>query len=179
MIWFYSEVGFCVSQSKIGEFSDTSFYDCQIAIQNYVQFYSYFTITRNNTIRWKDQDIYIVYTCICVPQRRTEEKADSYTMLELTELQLLWIITGMTFSPTFSLMKQWKCIVVVEEELRTFLQMMFLLRHLYSIFLLICMKWIEGYVVVFKLSCYLYRLPLKLKLHNKPWLLLYWYAYKL
>jgi hypothetical protein len=43
-------------------------------------------------------------------------------MLELTELQLLWIVTGMTFSQTFPFMKQWKCIVVVEEELRTFLQ---------------------------------------------------------
>ncbi len=122
MIRFYSEVGCCVSQSKIGEFSDTSFYDCQIAIQNYVQLYSYFTMTRKITIRWKEQDIYIVHTYIYVPQRRTEEKADSCTMLELTELQLLWIITGMSFSQTFSLMKQWKCIVVVEEELRTFLQ---------------------------------------------------------
>jgi hypothetical protein len=122
VIRFYSEVGCCVSQSKIGEFSDTSFYDCQIAIQNYVQLYSYFTMTRKITIRWKEQDIYIVHTYIYVPQRRTEEKADSCTMLELTELQLLWIITGMSFSQTFSLMKQWKCIVVVEEELRTFLQ---------------------------------------------------------
>jgi hypothetical protein len=31
--------------NKIGEFSDTSFYDCPIAIQNCVQFCSYFTIT--------------------------------------------------------------------------------------------------------------------------------------
>ncbi len=31
--------------NKIGEFSDTSFYDCQIAIQNCVQFCSWFTIT--------------------------------------------------------------------------------------------------------------------------------------
>ncbi len=51
------------------------------------------------------------------------------------------------------------------------------LWHLYSVFLVICMKWSEGHVVVFKLSCYQYRLPLKL--HNKPWQLLYWYAYKL
>jgi len=43
-------------------------------------------------------------------------------MLEPTELQLLCTITGMSFSQTFSLMKQWKCIVVVEEEPSTFPQ---------------------------------------------------------
>ncbi len=49
--------------NKIGEFSDTSFYDCQIAIQNCVQFCSYFTITNLQPLsiymvsKWKEMAI--------------------------------------------------------------------------------------------------------------------------
>jgi hypothetical protein len=68
--------------------------------------------------------VYIVHTYICVPQRRTEVKADNCTNNVRANRVTIVMHNNWKchFLKPFSLMKQWKCIVVVEEEPSTFPQ---------------------------------------------------------